>query len=149
MMKVFTMFLTFIMSLLNFIGLSGTYTPLDEHYTDYEGVYITIEAIAEFEDSNVVDVVWHNETEETVCFGLGYTIEYLDGDTWVDVQLVDFAVPDIACMVYGGSTGTQSYRLKYFNMLRPGTYRIVTEFYLQDSDLGAQTAYATFGVKYL
>ena len=148
MMRVFSLFLGIIMSILGFISNYATFTPLNDSHTDYEGVYISIEQIVDFEGGKVVDVVWHNDSDETACFGLGYRVEYLDGEEWVDVQMEDFAVPEIACIVEPGKYGTQSYRLKYFNMLRPGTYRLITEFYIQNSDLGALYTYDCFDIKY-
>ena len=97
MMKVFLKFLVFVMALLRLIGITGTYTILDESHTDYEGVYITIESIENGKNSHEIKVVWHNETENYISFGLGYTIEYLYGEQWVDVQIDDFAIPEIAC----------------------------------------------------
>lgn len=148
MMKLFAIFLSFIISFLQMLGISGSFTPTEEHYTDYEGVYITIESINDADGGKVIDAVWHNETDKTICFGLGYTIEYLNGDGWESVQLTDFAIPELACILEGGRSGTQSYTTKYFNLLRPGTYRIMTEFYVQESDIGAQSTYALFDVKY-
>ena len=149
MMRIFTMFLSFFIALLQMIGISGNFTPTAEHYTDFEGVYITIESIENGQNGKVINAMWHNESDVTVCFGKGYTIEYLNGESWEDVQIVDFAIPEIACILDGGQTATESYRTQYFNMLRPGTYRIKTEFWIQDDFvLAEQTTYAIFEVDY-
>ena len=148
MMRFFAMFLSLIMPILSFFSTFASFTPKDEVYTDYEGVYITIEEIETVEGEKVANVVWHNESNETVCYGLGYKVEFYNGESWEDVQFVDFAIPEIACIMEPGETGTQSYRLKYFNFLRSGTYRISSEFYIQSSDLGALNTYAIFDVKY-
>lgn len=147
MMRVFSMFLGIIMSILSFFSTFATFTPRNEVYTDYEGVYITVEEIKTVEGEKVADVTWHNESDETVCYGLGYKVEYYNGESWEDVQFVDFAIPEIACILEPGQSGTQSYRLKYFNFLRSGTYRISSEFYVQESDLGAIITFDTFEVE--
>ena len=149
MMRVFSMFLGIIMSILSFFSTFSSYTPRNEAYTDYEGVYITIEEIKTVNGEKVADVVWHNESDETVCYGLGYKVEFYNGESWEDVQIVDFPIPEIACILDGGQTATEVYRTQYFNMLRPGTYRIKTEFWIQDNFvLAEQTTYALFEVNY-
>lgn len=149
MMRIFTMFLSFFIALLQMIGISGNFTPTAEYYTDFNGVYITVESIENGDNGKVINAMWHNESDATVCFGKGYTIEYLNGESWEDVQIVDFPIPEIACILDGGQTATEGYRTQYFNMLRPGTYRIKTEFRIQDDVvLAEQTTYALFEVNY-
>lgn len=147
MMRIFTFFLSLIMPILSFFSTFASFTPRNEAYTDYEGVYITVEEIETVDGEKVANVTWHNESDETVCYGLGYKVEFYNGESWEDVQLVDFAIPEIACIVEPGETGTQKYRLKYFNFLRSGTYRISSEFYVQNSDLGAILTFDTFEVE--
>ena len=146
MMKLFTMLISLFMALLRLFGITGDFAPMNEYHTDYEGVYITIESIDS--DSQSLDVVWHNESDSTVSFGMGYSIEYLNGDVWEDVQIVDFAIIEIACILDPASSGHHTYSTEYFNMLRAGTYRIRCEFYPVDSDVGACSTYALFMVKY-
>lgn len=148
MMRVFSMFLSIIMSILSFFSTFATFTPRNEVYTDYEGVYITIDEMETARGEWIANVTWHNESDETVCYGLGYKVEFYNGESWENVQFVDVAIPEIACILEPGQSGMQTYRLKYFNFLRPGTYRISSEFYVQSSDLGAQITYAIFDVKY-
>ena len=149
MMRVFSMFLGIIMSILSFISTFSSFTPRSEVYTDYDGVCITIEEITIEDGQRYADVVWHNNSDETICYGLGYKVEFYNGESWEDVQFVDFAIPEIACILEPGQSGMQTYRLKYFNFLRPGTYRIKTEFRIQDDVvLAEQTTYALFEVNY-
>ena len=118
-------------------------------YTDNEGVYITIDSFTEGEDGRTVSVTWHNETERTVCFGLGYTVERLEGEEWVKTQVKDFAVPEIACILDPEKTAEQVYKLKYFNLYKQGKYRLYVNYYLQtdeNSDSVMGEAYAEFSV---
>jgi len=119
-----------------------------EIYTDTEGVYITLSEFYEGEGGRMLRVLWHNETERTVCFGLDYRVEYLRGGEWVNVCTEDYAIPEIACILDPESTTEQSYKLKYFNLSKPGKYRIFVNYYLQESPLGGDggsgTAYAVF-----
>lgn len=146
MMRIFTAFISLFIALLRLFGVTGELTPMNEYRTDYEGVYITIESIDG--KSQSVEVLWHNESDSTVTFGMGHSIEYLNGDSWEDVQITDFAVIEIACMLDPGESGYHTYSTEYFNMLRAGVYRIRCEFYVTDSEAGACSTYALFDVKY-
>lgn len=150
MKRLLSTILVLTLTLLCFSGCSAEINATDEHYTDYEGVYITLDGIDTAADRGpVLKVIWHNETDKYISFGLWYTIEYLDGEEWVNIQIADFSIPEIACTLEAGQTVMQGYSTKYFNMLRPGIYRIRTEFYVPDENIGSQSAWATFEVSYL
>lgn len=150
MKKLISISLILSLVLLCFTACSPEIRITGERYTDYEGVYITVESTAVAENnSRLLNVTWHNETEDYVTFGLWYTVEYLEGDEWRNIQIVDYAIPEIACHLEANSTGEQKYTTKYFNMLREGTYRIRTEFYVPEKDVGTRSTYATFEVRYL
>lgn len=144
MKKIISIALVLATVLLCFSGCAMTILPSDEIHTDGEGVYITIDSIDESGDHPILVVSWHNETESTVCFGLGYAIEYLDGDEWKNIQIVDFAIPEIACVLEPGQSCEKNYTTRYFNMLRCGTYRILTEFYLQSDEPKSGVTFAKF-----
>lgn len=130
-------------------GCAREYEINEEINTSFEGVYITIEGVDQSEKSPILEVVWHNDTDSTVCFGLWYTIEYLDGDEWKNIQIVDFAIPEIACVLGPGESANHTYATKYFNMLREGNYRIRTEFYVQGKEPQSGSTGAGFFVKYI
>lgn len=144
MKRILSMSLVVATVLLCFSGCSMTIRTNDEIHTSYEGVYITVTSVDESGDKPILKVLWHNETESTVAFGLGYTIEYFDGEEWKNIQIVDFAVPEIACIIEPGKIAEKSYTTKYFNMLRSGTYRIKTEFYIQGDEPKSGVTFAEF-----
>ena len=144
MKKFVSISLVLAMVLLCFSGCALTIIPSDEIHTDYEGVYISISEIDNSGDAPVLVVTWHNDTDETVCFGVGYTIEYFDGGEWKNIQIADFAVIEIACILEPRESGEQRYSTKYFNMLREGKYRIRTEFYVQGDEPKSGTTWAEF-----
>lgn len=144
MKKILSLGVVVCMVLLCFCSCAMSILPTDVVYTDYEGVYITIDSIDESEDYPSLNVTWHNNTNHTVFFGKGYTIEYLDGEEWKNIQIVDFAVIEIACIIEPGETVEQSYSTKYFNMLRSGTYRIKVDFSLQSDDPVSGITWAEF-----
>ena len=52
-------------------------------FTDFEGVYLTLESIGE----TSISVTWHNDTDEEITFGEGYFIEILTSTgEWTSVQ---------------------------------------------------------------
>lgn len=149
MKRILSISLILSLTLLCFTACSSEMSITDEYYTDYDGVYISIEEIDSTADFPTLKVIWHNETTDLITFGLWYTVEYLDGDEWINIQIVDYAIPEIACQLEANSTAEQSYATKYFNMLRPGTYRIRTEFYVPDANIGAQSTWTLFKASYL
>lgn len=134
--------------LLCFSGCAGDYKAVDGLHTTYEGVYISIDSIESGNGSDkTLQVLWHNETENYISYGLGYKIEYLDSGEWKDVQRTDFAIIEIACTIEGGDLQSQSYSTKYFNTFKKGSYRILVEFYIPELDVGAQSTWAEFIVE--
>ncbi len=148
MKKLLSLSLILSLTLLCFTACSRAFSLTDEHYTDYEGVYITVDSVDDSASFPTLNVVWHNETDEYISFGLWYTIEYLDGEEWKNIQIADYAIPEIACALEAHSADQRSYATKYFNMLRAGTYRIRAEFYVPEQNIGAQMTFALFEVAY-
>ncbi len=129
------------------VNSNRTYLITESVNTTLDGAYITLESINKDEKKQpVFEVKWHNETNNTITFGMGYYIERLDGEEWKSVQTSDFAIIEIACVMDPGQSGNQTYSGEYFSFKEAGTYRIRTEFYVPDENLGVQTTWATFEV---
>ncbi len=105
-----------------------------EYYTDFDGVYVTIDYVEGEGKEQKLITTWHNETDKTVTFGMWYVIEYKDGSEWKNVQIVDYAIPEILCVIDPHSTAEKSYRTKYFSLIRNGTYRLRSECYVQTGE---------------
>lgn len=146
MKRILSITLIILAVLLCFSGCVREYEPNDEIHTTCEGVFITVESIDESGKFPILEVVWHNETEKTVTFGLWYTIEYLNGGEWKNIQIADFAVPEIALMIEPDNTARESYTTKHFYMLRKGEYRIRTEFYIQGEEPVSGSTWASFSI---
>lgn len=101
------------------------------YHTDFNGIYITIDSIEGEGREQKLVTTWHNETDYPVTFGLWYVIEYKNGDEWENVQIVDYAIPEIACMLEPSSQSSMSYATEYFSFMRAGTYRLRSECYVQ------------------
>lgn len=98
---------------------------------DYDGVYITIDAIEGECFDRKLATTWHNDSKGVVTFGYGYSIEYNDGGVWKSCQFKDFAVIEIACILNPGEVAQMEYETKYFNLMRTGEYRLVVDCSIQ------------------
>lgn len=95
-------------------------------FTDFEGVYLTLEGIGE----TSVSVTWHNDTDKEITFGEGYSIEILTSTgEWVSVQKEEMSVPAIALLLMPKGEVRKSYSLSPFDLSRVGKYRLRCEFW--------------------
>ena len=100
-----------------------------ETYTEYEGVYLSVERIAAGMDNELIlNAVWHNETSQKTTIGGPYTVELKDGDQWVDVAKEDPVFTTIAYVLEPNSTQMKKYRMGHFDLSIIGTYRLSTHF---------------------
>ena len=78
--------------------------------------------------------MWHNETTKTVTYGNWFVIEKKDGDNWTDVSTADVSFTEEAYIVEPNKTSEKSYTTKFADISKEGTYRVRTEFFVQESD---------------
>ena len=126
------------------LSFEGTYTPTEARYGTDEQIYITIDRIEMVDGKPIIHAIWHNESDRVICFGVGYKIERLDGDSWTDVMVEDFAIIEIACMMNPGESGEHTYRLEYFDVTSEGSYRILVDYSYSDEQGGSGSTYAIF-----
>lgn len=145
-------FISFLLALSICFGLTACAGKIvlieGAYYSDFDGIYVTIDSIEGEGKEQKLVTTWHNETDYPVTFGLWYVIEYKNGDEWENVQIVDYAIPEIACMLEPNSKVPMSYATKYFSFMRAGTYRLRSECYVQTGGESNTTAilYTEFGV---
>lgn len=95
-------------------------------FTDFEGVYLTLESIGE----TSISVTWHNDTDEEITFGEGYFIEILTSTgEWTSVQKKEMSVPAIALLLMPKGETRKGYSLSFFDLSRVGKYRLRCEFW--------------------
>ena len=95
-------------------------------FTDFEGVYLTLESIGE----TLISVTWHNDTDEEITFGEGYFIEILTSTgEWTSVQKEEMTVPAIALLLMPKGETRKGYSLSFFDLSRVGKYRLRCEFW--------------------
>lgn len=103
--------------------------PHGDIHTDYDGIYVTVKSI----DTNagghkVFNLIWHNTTEEQVTYGEMYSIEYKDGDRWIDKEREEMVFHTIGYLLDSNSTANKSYSAQKFDVSSVGTYRLIMPF---------------------
>ena len=121
----------------------------EDIHTDYAGVYLTLSSVDTSGEHKKLNAVWHNETTKTVTYGNWFVIEKKDGDNWTDVSTADVSFTEEAYIVEPNKTSEKSYTTKSADLSKEGTYRVRTEFYVQESDESSKrgTTWIEFEIK--
>ena len=98
-------------------------------YTEYDGVYLTIDSVeAESDGNKIFNVVWHNDTDKEVYYGESYSIEYKNGDEWEIVDTGEFYFNEIAYLLKPNSVAKMTYGTSIADVSKKGLYRIALRF---------------------
>ena len=121
----------------------------EDIHTDYAGVYLTLSSVDSSGEHKKLNAVWHNETTKTVTYGNWFVIEKKDGGNWTDVSTADVSFTEEAYIVKPNKTSDKSYTTKFADISKEGTYRVRTEFYVQESNGASErgTTWIEFEVK--
>ena len=121
----------------------------EDIHTDYAGVYLTLSSVDTSGEHKKLNAVWHNETTKTVTYGNWFVIEKKDGDNWTDVSTADVSFTEEVYIVEPNKTSEKSYTTKFADISKEGTYRVRTEFFVQESDESSKrgTTWIEFEVK--
>ena len=137
MKKILSLVLALITLLFCLVGCDNSkdivLTDEDIH-TDYAGVYLTLSSVDDSGEHKKLNAVWHNETFKEVTYGEGYKIEYLQDGEWKSVLKGEHIVSSIANLLKAKGTNEKSYSTELFDLSKEGTYRVRTEFYVQESN---------------
>ena len=106
----------------------------EDIHTDYAGVYLTLSSVDDSGEYKKLNAVWHNETTKTVTYGNWFVIEKKDGENWTDVSTADVQFTEEAYVLEANKTNEKSYTTKFADISGEGTYRVRTEFHVQESD---------------
>ena len=108
-----------------------------EASSDYAGIEIGIAALNGNPQENTYELVVElcNKTRYDVTYGEAFTVERLEGSSWVScAREGNWAFEAIGYMLKPGSRQTQSYNLSFaYDLSVPGTYRFRTECYVSDN----------------
>lgn len=108
---------------------SGSAPGMESIYTDYDGVYLTVKSIdADDGGHKVFNIVWHNDTSQTITYGAKYSIEFKDGVEWKDVSQEDIIFLAIGYLLKPHSTTIESYTTQRFDISKNGIYRLRSDF---------------------
>ncbi len=134
-MKKILLYLIILSLLLSFVGCAPAYSSsptdpkvLDKTHTDVPGMTIEIDKISAENGLVRLDVIWSNQTEDTVVYGEVHSIDRLEGDEWVSCAMREnTAFTTVAYMLNPGSEIKRGYTISYlFDVSAPGTYRFKT-----------------------
>ena len=105
-------------------------------YTEYEGVYITIDSITkDTGGQNIFNIVWHNETDKEITYGEMYTVEYKYGDEWIDTDFDEERYfTTIGYSLKKNKTVLKSYTSEHLDISKSGTYRFMVPFSVKEGD---------------
>lgn len=107
----------------------------DAVFTDYNGVYITLNSIEETTDnSKIFNVEWHNETSAEITYGEMFYIEYKDGNNWIDTATQEVVFHLIGFLLKADETKEEAYTTQYNDISETGTYRLIVPFSVNGSD---------------
>ena len=106
----------------------------EDIHTDYAGVYLTLSSVDDSGEYKKLNAVWHNETTKTVTYGNWFVIEKKDGGNWTEVSTADVSFTEEAYIIKPNETSEKSYTTKFADISKEGTYRVRTEFYVQESN---------------
>lgn len=123
--------------LLCLTGCNGSYEILladGQSHTEHSGVYLTLSSVDSSGEYRKLVALWHNETSQTVTFGNWFVIERKEGEDWINVTTADVCFTEEAYLLEPGSTREKSYTTEYADLSREGTYRVRTEYSLQNGD---------------
>ncbi len=106
----------------------------DAVFTDFNGVYITLNSIEETTDnSKIFNVEWHNETSAEITYGEMFYIEYKDENKWVDTSTQEVVFHLIGFLLKPDETKEETYKAQYNDISETGTYRLVVPFSVSGS----------------
>ncbi|MBE6813915.1 MAG: M56 family metallopeptidase [Ruminococcaceae bacterium] len=105
----------------------------DAVFTDFDGVYITLNSIEKTEDYLTFNVEWHNETEVEITYGEMFYIEYKDGNKWVDTATQEVVFHLIGYLLKPDEVKQEVYKAEYNDISETGTYRLVVPFSVNGS----------------
>ena len=108
-------------------------------YTTYGPVYID-DLQPTVEDGNIrLTLRIRNDSEYLVTYGESFTVERQDGDTWIKLEIPEnYGFFEVAYLLEAGKTGEITYDATfYYGVAQPGTYRLKTDCYVEDTSRGA------------
>lgn len=150
MKKILSLILAIIVILVCLVGCSKKIIPNNVNsFTDYNGVYITVESVDDTGEYPKFKVEWNNETEYKVYCKNEYYIERQIEGEWLSTSIAMVSFTDKEKTLQPRGKMEETYTTEYFNVSEKGTYRIRVEFSVQDNEEMAQsgTSWVVFDVK--
>lgn len=106
----------------------GVESPYGSNVNQLEGVSIELNKESYMTEGDVFELTTTNQSEEEVTYGVAYTIEYLNDDTWHIVEPneeISFIL--IAQILGPGEEALETISMEYYEPLKSGQYRLIRE----------------------
>lgn len=121
------------------------YALLEKYREDNRGIEMSVYPERNGGAPQALELTIKNNTAEVIQFGANYSIEHLEDNKWVEVDLGDFAVIAIMYSIQIGDTGKYTINLFTDRIAYPeGDYRVVKHINIGEQD--AQIFYAGFRI---
>ena len=123
-----------------------------DEYTEFSGIFLTIESVESSKDARgneyrIYTLRWHNQSNKDFEYDASHTIEYRNGDTWVDktVARIDWVLDvytvhpnetsDIVATTQGFDTAALGiYRIRYDFKVDGNTYNSWVIFEIKENE---------------
>lgn len=121
-----------VLSIVGFILLGcgsndlGEESAFGENVNQLEGVSIELNEDTYQPEGDYFELTVVNDSEEEISYGVEYSLEYYDEDTWYEVEPdEEMAFILIAHMLGPDDEASDEINLEYFEPMAPGRYRVI------------------------
>lgn len=118
----------------------------DNFYSEYDGVYMTIESISYNDKHKKINVVYHNDTDYEVYFDSECDIKYRNGVEWVSVKTATDLLDSMLYPIKPHSTYKTTFSSEHYDLSKKGLYRLYSYLSIRGNESQNYSAYAEFEV---
>ena len=118
----------------------------DSYYSEYDGVYMTIESISYNEKHKKINVVYHNDTDYEVYFDLECDIKHNNGGEWKSVKTAKDLLDSMLYPIKPHSTYETSFSSEHYDLSKKGLYRLYSYLVIRGNESQHCSNYVEFEV---
>ncbi len=119
--------------------------PEGSVFTEYEGVYITIDSTEDLHHNKNFSITLHNKTNKEITYGNAYYIDYEENGEWkLSTKRGDWAFNLVGYTLAPRSSVEKEYSSALYDVKRGGTYRLRIPFSVKEN--GENKSYTTYAV---
>ncbi|MBQ4509424.1 MAG: hypothetical protein II984_01760 [Clostridia bacterium] len=118
----------------------------DSFYSEYDGIYMTIESIGYYDGYKKINVVYHNDTDYEVYFDSECDIKYSNGGEWESVKTATDLLDSMLYPIKPHSTYETSFSSEHYNLSKKGLYRLYSYLVIRENESQHFSNYVEFEV---